>query len=213
MSRTSLLRGGMLLLLSATVSAGCVVKTDLSPLKFDPPAGEIAEPEEETESPPEENYESCPGFYRCIIIRALEDGDFSGCKALVPAEEKAALAEVESCRTKYCTGAGMMPGSDEFDGNELIDCLFQKCHKTMVECAAGGGSGECDKFADLWNDNHAGEDGCDYDFADRLCLLDYLEETGGDQVDPVAKFLSCTATNAATPGFREDCSLYCQTGD
>jgi hypothetical protein len=205
--------GVVALLAAALAFSGCIVKTDLSPLKFKPVEGEDVESLEDLSSGPEEDYKSCPGFYRCVVTRALDGGDFSKCKEVVPADEKAALSEVESCRTKYCTGAGMMPGADDFDGNHLLDCLFQKCHQSLVQCAAGSGSQPCTEFVEKWEENHDGTDDCEYDYSERLCLLDYLEETAEEQVDTVGKFLSCIATKAATPGFEEDCTLHCEAGD
>ncbi|MBM4352584.1 MAG: hypothetical protein FJ109_02130 [Deltaproteobacteria bacterium] len=192
---------------------GCIVQTDLSPLTFLPPQEEDATPEDAGGTEPEDDFDSCPGFYRCIVSRSVQGEAFSECKDLVPPDEKTSWTAVEGCRTKMCAAADLMPGSDDFDGDALIDCLFQKCHQELVACAAGGGDEPCSEFAGLWEENHADEDDCGYDFAQRLCLLDYLEGTAGDQVDTVGKFLSCTATKAVTPGFEEDCSLHCKAGE
>jgi len=198
-------------LLAMTIT-GCIVKTDLSPLKFEPPAGDTQSDEDGTWRF-EDDFDSCPGFYRCIISHAALGEDFSKCKGLVPADEKTALSAVEACRTGFCTGTHMMPGSEDFDGDSLLDCLFQKCHAAMVGCAAGNGDQPCSEFVSLWDENHAGDDECEYDFAARLCVLDYLEDTAQDQEDSIGKFLSCTATKAVTPGFEEDCTQHCKAGE
>jgi hypothetical protein len=172
-----------LLLISA-----CGADVDLKGLRFLPPEGEVPDEPDEVGSSDDEI--PCAYYFHCLVEESAVGGDPSECLDIVDPSEAFVVGAVDSCRETFCFKASQHPGNAAFVPEDLMDCLFGSCRKSLGQCAVGHGESTCQDFADTYKAYDDGIDDCD-EPALGLCLLDELHSVKESHEDAVILLLDC----------------------